>query len=287
MSEIAVNRPLHAELLYHVLAHMDLGADAASLHDPGLPLRPWVPGLLRAYRKEPERLAIHGLPLVTQNLGEVMGLLDQAAEGSDRNTAPKKRKIVGPSPVADRNTAPKKRKIVGPSPNEVLAGRLAAALDAERARVELRLEETAEAARARTVEVLAFLQEPLGQLRQALWDGEADGPPELQIMDCDALRSDGGTHGRAATHRGRQVTALALAAPREQVLCQLLHEEVHAVTDALALGSAGRDTRAGSAGFEVHRRLEQAAVDRGQELVDAVAPQLGRGYRRWRNRHSC
>ena len=256
MSSITVSRPRHAELMYHVLAHLDLGADAASLHRPDLPRRPWVRGLHRAYVRAPGRLAVHALPLCTDDLEAMIGAL----EGR------------GVSALADEA-------------GQTLADRLAAALDAERERVTLRLEQTAPRAEARTAEVLQFLDGPLPPLRQALWS-HSGLAPRLCILDCDSLQRAGGTHGRAMTHQGDQVVAVSLAAPRAQVLCQLLHEEVHSITDPQVLAGepmAGRDTRAGSEGFDLHRRLERRAVELGRQLVDAVAPELRGDYKTWQD----
>ncbi|MCB9550204.1 MAG: hypothetical protein H6706_30785 [Myxococcales bacterium] len=59
---IAVARPRPAWLAYHVLAHLDLGADAASLYDPRLPDRPWRAALAEA-------LATDADPLRAQFIG--------------------------------------------------------------------------------------------------------------------------------------------------------------------------------------------------------------------------
>lgn len=255
MSMVKVHRPHHAELLYHVLAHLDLGADAASLYRRELAARPWVPGLLGAYKRAPGRLAVHALPLCTDDLQALMGALEPGATPSLCDEA-----------------------------GRSLADRLAAALEAEQARVTLRMEQTARRAEARSPGRLEALRPPLARLRHALWS-EAGQVPRLRILDCDALQREGGSHGRAMTHHGQQVVAVALAAPPEQVLCQLLHEEVHAVTDPQVLAGephAGRDTRAGSEGFALHLRLERRAVEAGQVLVDSVAPHLQHGYSRWR-----
>ena len=48
--------------------------------------------------------------------------------------------------------------------------------------------------------------------------------------------------------------------------------------------SAPRDTRAGSAGHAMHRALETAAVNLGEQLVRKRAPELRGAYQRWRAR---
>ena len=50
-------------LAYHVLAHLDLGRDAATLYDDTLPSRPWTAELHAAYVAAAGRLAIHAAPL--------------------------------------------------------------------------------------------------------------------------------------------------------------------------------------------------------------------------------
>ena len=259
MPELSVHRPLHAQLLYHVLAHLDLGADAASLYDPELPLRPWVPGLLKAYCAAPERLAVHGLPLQAPDLPALMAALEPGATAALADVA-----------------------------GQTLADRLAAAMDAERARVELRQGQTTQQAEACRVQAMELLNDALPRLRRALWSGACE-VPRLRVLDCDALLRQGGTHGRATMVAGEQVVALSLAASPGQVLCQLLHEEVHSVTDPEVLrGHAGaRDTRAGSDGFDLHRRLERAAVERGQQLVDDAESAFRQSYALWRERHGC
>jgi hypothetical protein len=61
---IAFERRFSAALLYHVLAHLELGRDAASLFDPSLPRRPWVDDLRRAYAAARGRLVAHAIALV-------------------------------------------------------------------------------------------------------------------------------------------------------------------------------------------------------------------------------
>lgn len=53
-----------AARLYAVLARLNLGADAASIFDAGLPGGSWVQPLLDAYRAAPGRLVLHAVPLL-------------------------------------------------------------------------------------------------------------------------------------------------------------------------------------------------------------------------------
>ena len=256
---IRIARPLHAELVYHVLAHLDLGRDAASLYDPGRPARAWAPGLLEAYRRAPGRLALHALPLLVPDLRT---LTEQLRAG----WAPWQRE------AGDR----------------ALSERLSAALAAERPELERRGEAAAPHAAQRADALLPWLRQVLGRVRDGLWARLGSSPPPLTILDCPSLGAHGGTHGRAAGGRGGRVVAVSLSPDREQVLCQVLHEEVHPVTDPPIrerLAGVVQDTHVGGAGFELHRALERRAVEVGQELVDSLAPEVGAAYARWRRRY--
>ncbi len=126
--------------------------------------------------------------------------------------------------------------------------------------------------------------EPLQVLRAALWE-RVGPPPALVLVDCPAL----GAAGRAVTGTEGRVVAVSLAEPAEHVLCQVLHEETHAVTDPLVrrswpAGGAIRDTAVGSPGYARHRALETAAVEVGDALIAARAPKWSEAYDRWRSR---
>lgn len=250
---ISVERPLHAELMFHVLSHLQLGADAASLFRPGLPARPWVRGLGQAYLDAPGRLALHGLPLCTADLEQLLALLDRG----------------GTAALAD-------------PAGQLLCGRTAAALVAEQARVTRRWQRSDASAVSRGDQWLAAVRSPLERLRTALWDHTGE-PPPLRILDCEALSAGDRTHGRGMLHAGCQVVALSLSAPQGQALCQLLHEEIHSVTDGDLPARAGvQDTRVGSEGFARHRSQERRAVEAGQRLLERHAPQLLEDYDSWR-----
>jgi len=116
-------------------------------------------------------------------------------------------------------------------------------------------------------------------LRQALWSQRGE-PPPLRVLDCPAL----GRHGRAGTTAGGRVVATSLGEPEEHVLCQVLHEEIHAITDPVVGSGAPRDTRVGHPGFAQHAALELAAVEVGEALLAARAPTWLPAYARWRRR---
>lgn len=231
-----------AALLFFVLAHLDLGADAANLFDPRLPARPWTDGLLAAYRRAPCRLAAHGVALHhPHRLREALASLagDDALSTEDRSLW---LALTDAVQAERRGFAPQ----FGPRRDEIL--------------------------------------EPLNALRCGLWERIGVAPP-LTIVDCPAL----GRAGRAIARGEQRIIAVSLAEPTEHVLCQVLHEDIHAVTDpaiAAQWSDAGpdRDTAAGSPGFSRHQELEVAAVEVGDALIRSRAPEWNDAYRRWRTR---
>ena len=225
--------------LFAVLAHLDLGADAASLFDSSLPAQPWSAALLDAYRAAPGRLALHGIGLFHPH-GLVERLrADPPAQLSD----PAGRRLC--AQTADAIDASDTSVSYAPVPESVI--------------------------------------EPLTVLRAALWERHGNAPP-LTVIDCPAL----GLCGRATQTPAGRVVAVSLAQPTEHVLCQVLHEEIHPLTDPVVRASWGagpaRDTAAGSAGFQRHQALEVAAVEVGDALIRARTPQWVSAYERWRAR---
>jgi len=254
---LQIRRVFSAELCFHVLAHLDLGADAASLFDPGLPHRRWARGLRRAYHAAAGHLVVHALPLVMNDLAHLRGWLARPS-----------------APLDDDN-------------GHRLAERLLAALEAEQAGVAARF---SPAERTTTFSFAdAWLTRELGARRSALH--APANPPALVVLDCPALASgaDEWTHGRATMSGGQHVVAVSFDVSPEHLLCQLVHEEIHPVTDpAVRARHSGetQDTRRGAAGFALHEALEEAAIARGQTLLEAAAPQFVPAYARWCARYS-
>jgi hypothetical protein len=253
MSTIEFHALLHAALHFHVLSHLDLGRDSASLYNDNQEERSWVSSLLRAHQNASGRLALQFLPLQTGGLEELRHRLRHGG-------------IQG----------------LGDPQGRTLRAAFLAAIDLEKQlfamawgwEQSLQSQRLARASRA--------LGEPLTKLREALWDGTGPVPP-LIVLDCAAL----GTHGRAVSHGDRRVVAVNLGAGMDHALLQIFHEEIHPVTDRLVMQEVegvDRDTRAGSEGYALHQRLEEAAVARGREVIREHAPDLADGYEAWAGR---
>lgn len=250
MTGFAFQRAFHAELHFHVLAAMDLPRDAASLYSGRNDS--WAKDLARAYLRAPGRLVVQGLPLFTEDLEEMLGLL----KGN------------------------RLRELSDPAGQE-LAALLAAILVAEAPSRLWRFEEA-----TRT----SFPGEWSRELEAVRAGLGATVPADLEVLDCPSLATREGSHGRSLVFRGRLRVAVGLDGPADQVACQLLHEVVHAATDPTvraAHAGASHDTRADSAAFDLHRDLERAAIARGGELIESWAPRLSEPYRRWRRRHGA
>lgn len=249
---IAWRRAVEPALLLHVLAHLDLGRDAASIFDPTLPARAWVGELGAAYQAAPGRLVVHAL-----------GLWHRTRAGLD---------ALREAPPPGLRDAAGRRLVAG----------LLDAMASERVAFERAWAAGEREARARMAEVAARIDEPLAALRRALWEPQGE-PPALTVLDCPAL----GLGGRGASDGRGRVVAVSLAAPAEHLLCQILHEEIHPVTDPSVRGTVPasvQDTRAGTAGHALHAALEHVAIEVGQALIAARAPAWAPAYARWRER---
>ena len=242
----SIARSPAAGLCYHVLAHLDLGRDAADLHDPSLPPAAWAGALADAYARAPGRLALQHVGLVAGSLAALRAWL----------AAP-------PPPLSD-------------ALGRALAERFAAALDLTEPDYLAEFAADTATAGARAGAVTRALAGPLGRLRAGLWERHG-GPPPLHVLDVAAL----GQAGRGAALAGTSIVAVDLRRPIEHVLCQLLHEEIHLVTDPVVARPGLRDTRAGSDGFASHAALEHAAVVVGEALIAARAPAWSPAYRAW------
>lgn len=131
---------------------------------------------------------------------------------------------------------------------------------------------------ARRADVQAWLPARLEPLRARLWAERGAAPP-LLVLDAPAL----GRHGRGAVVDGEHRVAVSLAEGDEHVLMQVLHEEVHPVTDPYVLAEhpGPRDTHRDGPGFAAHRALEQTALAATQLLLESHAPALVPAFVRW------
>lgn len=248
---IQLERSEHAALCYHVLAHLDLGRDAASIYDRARPQRPWVAALRTAYARAPGRLRLQFMGVEATSRAELEGWL----RGPGLDPA------------------------LRDAPGQALAEAFLRALAQERPRVAVggALE------RERERELLGAIT----RLRAVLWE-TTTGPPPLTIVDCPALGWCGrASHRGRGGAAPRRVVGVSLARPAEHVILQVFHEETHRVTDPLVLrgrSHGARDTRVGQPGHALHEELERAAVEAGQAIIDVRAPELRAAYHRWRAR---
>lgn len=237
-------------LAYRLLSHLDLGADAANVYDPSRPERPWVAGLAAAYQAAPGRLA---LQVHAMAYDDIDAWLTDLAESPPRSLSDDagQRLIAAVQQAAAAERDP-----------------FAAGWD----RAEQRL-----------AEISASLGPSLQRLRERLWEAQGD-PPPLTVLDCPAL----GPCGRATAAGGARLVAVSLSQPRDHVLCQILHEEIHPLTDPIVRAEwddeAAQDTRLGTAGAALHQRLESVAVAATEAFLQARAPELMTDFRRWQAR---
>jgi hypothetical protein len=249
-TRVRFTRRAAAALSHHILSHLDLGADAANTYDRDQPDRPWTDALADAYQDAPGRLALQVHALAYDDIDAWLIDLTQSPPQALTDTAGR-RLIVA---MVD-----------------------AAAAEREAFSAGWRHDEQ------RLAEIEVALGPPLQRLRERLWEAQGS-PPPLTVLDCPGL----GRHGRATVAGGARLVAVSLNQPRDHVLCQILHEEVHPLTDPLVRaewdGTDERDTRAGTPGASLHQRLEAVAVGATEAFLQARAPELMTDFRRWQRR---
>lgn len=249
--EIRVEEDALTRLHYRVLSHLDFGEDRANLYDSSLEERPWVEPLERAYLASEHSDLVQVLPLL--------------ALGDARRVATPESAL---SLLRDRGSS----------------DRLAGALrKAYRSEIESRDAGLDSGSSRRLREVRATLngiRQRLRALRAKLWS-EADRPaPPLRIVDAPALEAPGcWSRGRACSRGGVRLVAVCTDVPVRRVLVQILHEEIHPVTDPVVPNDE-------SVGTDCTRAREQTAVDVGAALLEAVDPDLVETYDAWRRRFS-
>ena len=243
-------------LAFHVLTWLDLGPDAASLYDPDRPARSWAPALRAAWEAAPGRLDLHALALQHHDLGSLVAALE----------AP-------PPSLSD-------------AAGRTLCATFVDGLEAEAPSFLRRFHDDAERGSALLEASHAAIRGPLARLRSQLWS-QSGGPPSLLVLDVPAL----GAGGRGGWRGSTRVVATSLDLDPMDALMQILHEEVHPVTDPVVRsehdGWATRSTRAGSDGFALHTELERVAILATGALIDARAPELAPAFERWTARWSA
>lgn len=236
--EIRFVRRRATALGYEVLAHLDLGRDAANLFEPTRRIDAgWVEPLRRAYLAAPSRLFLQAIPLLAE----------------EYESLPETTLRVWRSPTAREDA--------------------------------MLLEHWIEAVEHVEGEpvwsgVPEGLAEALRGLRAVLWERRGE-PPPLEVFDAPAL----GPAGRGASVEGRRRVAVDLGQSFEHALCQIFHEEVHPISDTLVPGDdITRDTAVDAEGFARHRALERMALEVGQAVLEARAPEWLTAYQAWRVR---
>ncbi|MFP4596841.1 MAG: hypothetical protein ACOC9W_00410 [Persicimonas sp.] len=246
---MSVERWPHAELHYFVLSHLDLGADAANLHRADRDDKPWRGELEALYRAAPGRIYLQVIPLYVDDLDTELQWLRSGRLPALRDD------------------------------DSLRAARLMADVLELEAR-EQRPPDAREFGEAfqRQLGVLA-------ELRSHLWASAQREPPPLTIVDCPSLASGRWTHGRGAPLAGSHRVAVALDTAPVCALTQVLHEEIHPVSDPAVrarFDDLAQETEAGRPGFELHAAIEQRAIEVGRRLVEAHAPSAWREvYRAW------
>ncbi len=248
---VSFERRLAPALKYRVLSGIDLGADAANLYDPEQPELPWAAPLLRAWQEAPHRLRVQVVGMRFSELDELLHALREHPLSPSRDPA-----------------------------DRALAERLAEALQAEASGFVRIWEQDGLRARARLRQVQGEIGAELDRLRSWLYAGQDGDPPPLRVLDCPAL----GQAGRASSWAGERLVAVSLAEPAEHVLMQVLHEELHPITDPLVRqqrSAARRDTRVGSPGHALHAELESVAIGATRALLEARAPRWLPAFESW------
>jgi len=162
-----------------------------------------------------------------------------------------------------------------------LSQALIQALRVEMPQVARRWRSRAEADQAQMEQIEAQLREPLKLLRLALWALKDRRPSALKILDARPLA----WAGRGGFFAGERRVAVSLAAPPAHLLCQIFHEEVHAISDAwLPKGEIPRNTHPGQPGFSRHQALEAQAIELGRRLMELVLPEWMWAYGEWAKR---
>lgn len=240
-------------LLFHVLSHLNLGKDAASLYNPEQTVKDWVSPLQQAYADAPGRLHLHALALNVQAIPKLKARLQFSQIGG-----------------LDDDSGMRLRRAL-----------LRAIEVEEDAFLRRWNDDSAQSTWSKSMN--AHVGPALLQLRATLWEQQGKSPPPLRVLHCPDL----GPRARATAIGGMRWVATSLLESPEHVLLQVLHEEMHPLTDPVVMSDwAGpqRDTRSGTDGYSLHQQLESVAIGATQAVLEAWAPEHLPAFERWLER---
>lgn len=139
------------------------------------------------------------------------------------------------------------------------------------------------ARRDRAERLAASLGPDLEVARAALWGRTRRAAPTALVLNAPIPG-----HGRAASMHGRQVIAACFDDPDDDLFCQILHEDTHAVSDLEVrarwpddTSSTARSTVRGTPGFARHRELEAHALTTTRDALERALPERLEAYDAW------
>jgi len=263
---------------------LDLGQDAACLHDPGYlsecgrfeggmgcSLGRRTRGLPRLYERVPDPLPLQVLPLLLEAHASVAQLAEILRAGADSSPLPWSTAAALASPEA-----------------RPFVERWAELLVSEDARgyAQRWSAESAAISRA-TPELASALEELVPELLGSLLPNI-----EVEVRPCQAL-VDGGRGVTPFEGRFHVATRVPTAQgmPMARTLLQIVHELTHLATDPFLSArderdpsngaSVTRETRRDGRGFGIHFRLEQGVLTVDYHLLRRRCPALLPAYLEW------
>jgi hypothetical protein len=238
---ISFRRSFHVALHYHILSHLDLGPDAASLYVPGRAAPGWAEALRQAYIAAPEEsLALQVLPLCSRDLPGMLAALRRWNSDLSRQFA---RVLELENPLQRENWLAR-----------------------------------APAARRRMAEAEAEVGAVLSQLRAGLWPRPGQPAPPLYILDAPALTRHGRATSVGGQRYCAVSLDESFAHVLFQVFHEEVHA---ACDNEIDVDGGSRTTRPGTPGFDIHHALETHALQRGREVIERHAPGFLANYDRW------
>jgi radical SAM superfamily enzyme YgiQ (UPF0313 family)/protein-L-isoaspartate O-methyltransferase len=232
---------------FHLLAHLPMPGDAAGLYDPAY-VADWVVPLVEAWDAVPARVQLQGLLLQTRTIDDLVVRLR-------------------------RHRLPALSGLEG----QRLCRLFADVVEAERASFEAARRASAPA-RALVMAEASRLAAPIEGLRDRLWAARGVAPA-LTVLHVPDL----GPRARGVSSPSGRVVAISLAEPADHVVMQVLHEEVHPLTDPIVLREhpGTRSTRPTEDGWRLHEALERTAVQATHAFLEAKASEWLPAFRAW------